>query len=111
MDKDVILCPQSPRQRDEIRRCLSKLELLRFSNRRLLLAMQCVRQTKLHQNTRVTALRYSRKRRELTRFRDNRGDTLQREWANHAQFTREICRFAARESLASGVQYCTRQAA
>jgi hypothetical protein len=27
MDKDVILCPASPRQSDEIRRCLSKLAL------------------------------------------------------------------------------------
>jgi hypothetical protein len=35
MDKDVILCPASPRQRDEIRRCLPKLELPRFLNRRL----------------------------------------------------------------------------
>jgi hypothetical protein len=35
VDKDVILCPASPRQRDEIRRCLSKLKLLRFLNWRL----------------------------------------------------------------------------
>jgi hypothetical protein len=35
MNKDVILCPAPPRQRGEIRRCLSKLELLRFSNLRL----------------------------------------------------------------------------
>jgi len=35
VDKDVTLCPASPRERDEIRRCLSKLELLHFLNRRL----------------------------------------------------------------------------
>jgi hypothetical protein len=35
MDKDVILCLVSPQQRAEIRRCFSKLELLRFLNRRL----------------------------------------------------------------------------